>query len=580
MKSATKEFGRLLRGALPFSVVNPNPQNLLENVLSYNSTDDAGAGVTLIKADGDIAVGKNLNLNNGNLAVGSGLVGIGTDQPATLIHAKATSSDNFGIAKLRLEDSQGRAVEIQTPSSGADNGRIGTITNHDFEIHAGNGNGTNFIRFLTDNDEKMRITNAGNVGIGTDVPTNAKSVIMTEGVEGANEVALHLTHGDGALATDQQVSLNFGNSADADVALAQVGAGYGGSNYDGYLVFKTNEGSIGNLTERMRIHSDGAVSIGGNTGLNSAYGILNLSNGNGTGNTALYIEDAGGIGYSLGIVDGSQSFSISEGANLNSQKRFEIDTNGNLSVDTDTLYVDAINDRVGINDTSPDFALDCNVKSGDLASIAACFSTNAAQASISFQGTGTTDNASARFGVKNNDNFFMYQNDANTFFFGEDAKMGIGTMSPTAALSVQYNPATTNRFELIDNRDEDQKALVTASGGEMGIYTTTNGNFSSSNLAVTVDTSQRVGIGTDQPSYKLDVDGTVNVEGQFRTSMTIASPMLVEVVAGTYWSLGWWQASDNSWWLLGKMSEETSGFTRANAEFYVPLGMIADVPTS
>ena len=56
--------------------------------------------------------------------------------------------------------------------------------------------------------------------------------------------------------------------------------------------------------------------------------------------------------------------------------------------------------------------------------------------------------------------------------------------------------------------------------------------------------------------------------------------MLVEVVAGTYWSLGWWQASDNSWWLLGKMSEETSGFTRANAEFYVPLGMIADVPTS
>jgi hypothetical protein len=98
------------------------------------------------------------------------------------------------------------------------------------------------------------------------------------------------------------------------------------------------------------------------------------------------------------------------------------------------------NGKVGINDSSPDFALDCNVASGDLSSIAACFSTNAAQASISFQGTGTTDNGSARFGIKDNDNFFMYQNDANTFFFGEDAKFGINTMSP----SVPFHMVTTD----------------------------------------------------------------------------------------------------------------------------------------
>lgn len=107
----------------------------------------------------------------------------------------------------------------------------------------------------------------------------------------------------------------------------------------GWMAFytKTNGSSI---SERMRIHSDGAVSIGNNN-LNSTYGILNLSNGNGVGNAALYIEDAGGIGYSLGVVDGSQAFSISEGANLNSQKRFEIDTNGGTIIggaDIRTLY--------------------------------------------------------------------------------------------------------------------------------------------------------------------------------------------------------------------------------------------------
>lgn len=95
-----------------------------------------------------------------------GSVGIGTNAPQTVLHVKSTSSDNFGIAKLRLEDQQGRMVELQTPSSGADNGRIGTISNHDFEINAGNGAGLNVITFLTDGSEKVRIDNNGRLGIG------------------------------------------------------------------------------------------------------------------------------------------------------------------------------------------------------------------------------------------------------------------------------------------------------------------------------------------------------------------------------------------------------------------------------
>ena len=107
----------------------------------------------------------------------------------------------------------------------------------------------------------------------------------------------------------------------------------------GWMAFYTKPNGS-SISERMRIHSDGAVSIG-NTSLNSTYGILSLSNGNGVGNTALYIQDNGGIGYSLGIVDGSQAFSISEGTNLSSQKRFEIDTNGGTIIggaDIRTLY--------------------------------------------------------------------------------------------------------------------------------------------------------------------------------------------------------------------------------------------------
>lgn len=44
-------------------------------------------------------------------------------------------------------------------------------------------------------------------------------------------------------------------------------------------------------------------------------------------------------------------------------------------------------------------------------------------------------------------------------------------------------------------------------------------------------------------------------------------------------ALMWWEDSSGSLWLLGKTGE-TDTFTRAEAQFYIPLGNISDVPTS
>tara|TARA_R110002072_G_scaffold13980_3_gene58278 strand:+ start:4620 stop:11966 length:7347 start_codon:yes stop_codon:yes gene_type:complete len=52
-----------------------------------------------------------------------------------------------------------------------------------------------------------------------------------------------------------------------------------------------------------------------------------------------------------------------------------------------------------------------------------------------------------------------------------------------------------------------------------------------------------------------------------------------EVASGTTWSFGWWQSSNGQWWLLGNTAEVDT-FTRAEAEFYIPTGDIADVPSS
>jgi hypothetical protein len=56
-------------------------------------------------------------------------------------------------------------------------------------------------------------------------------------------------------------------------------------------------------------------------------------------------------------------------------------------------------------------------------------------------------------------------------------------------------------------------------------------------------------------------------------------PLKIGATAGTTWTIGWWQSSNGQWWLLGNTTD-ASAFTRSDAEFYIPTGDIADVPTS
>lgn len=69
----------------------------------------------------------------------------------------------------------------------------------------------------------------------------------------------------------------------------------------------------------------------------------------------------------------------------------------------------------------------------------------------------------------------------------------------------------------------------------------------------------------------------VNTGG--RDNINVANPLKWEVAEDVIWSVGWWQSSDGSWWLLVKATDVDS-FTRADADFYIPAGDIADVPQS
>ena len=59
----------------------------------------------------------------------------------------------------------------------------------------------------------------------------------------------------------------------------------------------------------------------------------------------------------------------------------------------------------------------------------------------------------------------------------------------------------------------------------------------------------------------------------------VGAPMHIQVAVATVWTLGMWQSADTRWWLLGNTADVAS-FTRAQAEFYIALGNINDVPTA
>ena len=75
---------------------------------------------------------------------------------------------------------------------------------------------------------------------------------------------------------------------------------------------------------------------------------------------------------------------------------------------------------------------------------------------------------------------------------------------------------------------------------------------------------------TGIPTYQ-----TMSLSDTFKIEVRTAADDGGQVI----WSLGWFKSSDDRWWLLGNTANVDT-FARGDAEFYIPTGDIADVPSS
>jgi hypothetical protein len=288
---------------------------------SYTGTLTGGTGV--------------INIGSGQLYKdASGNVGIGTSSPGTFGKLEVLGA---GYTAINARSSDASGVNIVLAANAADGARLNVLSNHPLQIYTNNtermrinsaGNvgigtsspdsrlhvsgtttlttsetatainsnnatntgfvlkyapnltslGNNFSQplvLLTNDTERMRIDNAGNVGIGTSSPVSRLNVAGTTGftwVGGGTSSGLVTigTQGTGASLFVNTASLgsDFASGLAVDgtysgvssvVNLKAVGVLSGGG-YNASLAFHTSSDTI--LTERMRIDSAGNVGIG------------------------------------------------------------------------------------------------------------------------------------------------------------------------------------------------------------------------------------------------------------------------------------------------------------------------------
>ena len=183
-----------------------------------------------------------------DFVVPNGEVGIGTGNPASDLHILDT------LPRIILEDSDsGRYLTRWWQSGNA------TV----FDIDSENTGGNPYFMFKSGAIERLRITDSGAVGIGTDAPENDLHIMD-------GSATLKMTSTGSATSArliieseaDSYGGVHFGDPSDEDVGRIRY---YHGGSYPNSMRFATS------ATDQMMIHSGGVVSF--NNGIELGSGL-------------------------------------------------------------------------------------------------------------------------------------------------------------------------------------------------------------------------------------------------------------------------------------------------------------------
>jgi hypothetical protein len=242
--------------------VSLNSSNAIGYIGFDNTTGSAGGDFLIGQRTGGNAYNEQMRITS------AGNVGIGTASPSQRLTLNGNALLNASDSKLYFSQINNieRSAIIQTELGGENNHSLLFFTNPSFGLPA----------------ERMRITSAGNVGIGTANPTSSAGWTPTL-VLNATDTALVVKGVNG-----QENTFGTANGLYIDC----LGNSTGSNNN---IIFRTSaSNSSFSATERMRITSGGSLQIGTSSGSGAKTFIYdNRSNSGNVDESALYIRQDG-----------------------------------------------------------------------------------------------------------------------------------------------------------------------------------------------------------------------------------------------------------------------------------------------
>jgi hypothetical protein len=335
------------------------------NILVGNSSNVA----TSVAVTGDVTIS-----NTGVTAISSGVV-VNADVNASAAIAGTKISPDFGSQTVQTTGIFSHALGTASAPTVTFTGDTNT------GIYSP---GADQVAISTNGTGRLFVDASGNVGVGV-TPTQEVDVFANKnglttnwtrnpntGASAGSRLLVGSHLGDVSLVAYSAANTAFGGSA---AVLNSSSAFTGGLHLSAGgaapLVFWTNS------SERMRLDSTGRLGLGssspgakleivGTTTQPTYKPIIHVDAASENPYTALY-RYIGSANTWRGVrnrVDGSSGTYVIETSDATAigshswTQRLAIDANGNVNIDNGTLYVDAVNNRLGIGTTAPNEALE------------------------------------------------------------------------------------------------------------------------------------------------------------------------------------------------------------------------------
>jgi hypothetical protein len=498
---------------------------------------------------------------NGGVAIGNGYagafqapanglivasaVGIGTTSPSGSLHVESSAAAAAVIARVKNSDDTGYATlsvdnDYTNLNLGLNGSNVATLADRNLAFLSNHANGG--MAFSTNSAERLRISAAGNIGVGLSSPS--ARLHLPAGTATGSTAPLKFTAGtllgteeNGAMEYDGSIfylttggvrfsiPLAGGAVAYSSVAVANGSAGSPSFGFSGDAdtgFFHAGADSVGVAAGGAEIfHFD---SVGMNS---SASGGASVRSGAGSaGNPTFGFAGSTGLGWYRAAAD-------TLAASTASNERLRIDSSG----------------RVGINSSSPTTTLDVNGSARVSDSITP---TAGAGMELSYSsGTGVIQaydrTGAAQQALSLYGSVLAFFNANSEVMRVQGNSVAIGTSTPTGTLTVKQNSAAGGLNLAgstgVDSGNATMKIASSSANGNWGLTAENSaGNFSindlvnsrkpfsiepnANNNSLYVKAAGLVGIGTNNPTSTLHVQSSsvgALIKGENTTATSYAS---------------------------------------------------------